>query len=70
MNLKEPQQDLLTFGIWANYYSSVKNTHNLDTLTRELQKPVRNSAFSLQSNFNNIIRLFLLGLLIFSINNF
>ncbi|XP_073828406.1 biotinidase [Musca autumnalis] len=30
MDLTSPQQDLLTFGIWANYYNYVQNTHNLD----------------------------------------
>ncbi|XP_005179985.3 vanin-like protein 2 [Musca domestica] len=30
MVLTSPQQDLLTFGIWANYYNYVQNTHNLD----------------------------------------
>nr|XP_013100678.1 unnamed protein product [Stomoxys calcitrans] len=30
MSLISPQQNLLTFGIWANYYSSVRNSHNLD----------------------------------------
>ncbi|XP_023302143.2 vanin-like protein 1 [Lucilia cuprina] len=66
MNLQGPQQDLLTFGIWANYYSTVKNAHNLYTVTKNAPKPLHNSAFSLNTIFNNIL---VLGLLMFVANN-
>lgn len=47
MSLSTPQQDLLTFGIWANYYSTVKNTHNLDTF-----RGAKNASFGLKAAFN------------------
>ncbi|KAM7347153.1 vanin-like protein 1 [Cochliomyia hominivorax] len=69
MSLLEPQLDLLTFGIWANYFSNTKNTHNLDNLTRDLQKPVKNSALSLGGDLNNLISSLFLGLLILSVKS-
>ncbi|XP_061400809.1 vanin-like protein 2 [Musca vetustissima] len=43
MDLTSPQQDLLTFGIWANYYSYVQNTHNLDEPVPYVPYPPSNS---------------------------
>ncbi|XP_075154931.1 biotinidase [Haematobia irritans] len=40
INLTTPQQNLLTFGIWANYYSTIKNSHNLDTAMMMAQPPM------------------------------
>ncbi|EDW52973.1 GM12588 [Drosophila sechellia] len=30
LKLEKPQNDLLTFAIWANYYTEIPSTHNLD----------------------------------------
>ncbi|KAH8235433.1 hypothetical protein KR032_000197, partial [Drosophila birchii] len=42
MELKQPQNDLLTFAIWANYFTDLPSSHNLDHM--QPQKPSTSDA--------------------------
>ncbi|KAH8338080.1 hypothetical protein KR059_005485, partial [Drosophila kikkawai] len=42
MELKQPQNDLLTFAIWANYFTDLPSSHNLDHM--QPQQPSTSNA--------------------------
>ncbi|XP_017870144.1 PREDICTED: vanin-like protein 2 [Drosophila arizonae] len=48
LELLQPKNDLLTFGIWANYYSQVPTTHNLDHL-QPIVLNARSSSVAIES---------------------
>nr|XP_017016234.2 vanin-like protein 1 [Drosophila takahashii] len=50
LSLAKPQNDLLTFAIWANYFTELPSTHNLDHMQPDYTSPSTSSSGVLTSS--------------------